>query len=85
VVGHILYPIPYQMKIKTNEGVIYNLVSITKQELDYMIENNIIKIHKGQHIGLITGGSHHTKTRMVEEPLYNQMLRLKEKLKVDDK
>ena len=53
---------------------------ITREEMFWMIENDILKCVRGRYEGLITGSKlkhGKGKPRLVEEPLYDKMMRLK--------
>lgn len=54
--------------------------------MEFMINNNILKCVRGQYPGLkITSKRKkgNGKQRQIEEPMYFQMVKLQEKLKVD--
>lgn len=56
--------------------------------MDFLIEKGILKCVHGRYPGLITGsGEKHgrNKPRWVEPPVYEKLLRLQEKLKVENK
>lgn len=62
------------------------MVDITKSEMEFMIKNNILKCVRGQYPGLTVTSKRkksNGKQRQIEEPMYFQMLKLQEKLKVE--
>jgi hypothetical protein len=73
-------------KSKTNQQRSYqtNLQSISKSEMDLLIREGIIKCVHGRYLGLITGGSHHTKSRWVEPPIYEKLLELQQNIKLKE-
>jgi len=57
---------------------------INKQEMDFLIEKGLLKCVKGKYRGLITGTrqkSGRAKSRWVEDPIYNQMIKLQQNKK----
>ncbi len=57
---------------------------ISKSEMELLIGRGILKCVKGKYPGLITGSSQKSgraKKRWVEEPIYQQLLRIQAKLK----
>jgi hypothetical protein len=72
-------------QIKSNKRRIkqYNLQPITKNEMEILIENNILRQVKGQFPDLIIVGSQHNKShkqRFVTDPCYWSLQSLKKKL-----
>ena len=58
---------------------------ITKSEMDFLIKNNLIKNKRGRYNGLITGSKKkhgNGKPRYIEEPIFEEMLRLQQKKKL---
>ena len=54
--------------------------------MEFMIKNNILKCVRGQYPGLTVTSKRkksNGKQRQIEEPMYFQMLKLQEKLKVE--
>lgn len=65
-------------------GQYLNLEPITKDEFDYLVKHNILKIVNRRYKGLITGSKFKhgkNKPRYVEEWVYNKLLELKSKKK----
>lgn len=60
--------------------------SISKSEMEFMINNNILKCVHGQYPGLTVTSKRkrsNGKQRQIEEPMYFKMLELQNKLKVE--